>query len=84
MAAFDPATRRGAASLDCAVWFHRPIRADEWVLMNLDPRSAAGGRGWYTGTIHSAEGILGASLAQEVFMDRSWRATAGTSAPRRA
>jgi acyl-CoA thioesterase-2 len=71
MAAFDPPAWRGAASLDHAVWFHRPIRADEWVLMNLAPHSAAGGRGWYTGTIHSAEGILGASLAQEeVFMDR--------------
>ncbi len=72
MAAFDPPSWRGAASLDHAVWFHRVVRADEWLLMNLDPRSAAGGRGWYTGTIHSAEGILAASLAQEeVFMDRS-------------
>jgi acyl-CoA thioesterase-2 len=71
MAAFDPPSWRGAATLDHAVWFHRQVRADEWVLMDLNPHSAAGGRGWYTGTLHSADGILGASLAQEeVFMDR--------------
>jgi acyl-CoA thioesterase II len=56
----------GGTSLDHAVWFHRQVRADEWVLMDLVPHSASGGRGWYTGTIHSADGVLGASLAQEM------------------
>ncbi|WP_289009437.1 acyl-CoA thioesterase domain-containing protein [uncultured Thermomonospora sp.] len=53
------------ASLDHAVWFHRPVRMDEWVLMDLVPHTVAGGRGWYTGTLHTARGVLVASLAQE-------------------
>jgi acyl-CoA thioesterase-2 len=61
----------GSTSLDHAVWFHRPLRLDEWVLMDLAPQSAAGGRGWYTGTIHSADGMLGASLAQEALFTGS-------------
>lgn len=61
----------GSTSLDHAVWFHRPLRLDEWVLMDLAPHSAAGGRGWYTGTIHSADGMLGASLAQEALFTGS-------------
>ncbi len=56
---------RSAASLDHAVWFHRRLRSDEWVLMDLVPHSVSGGRGWYTGTLCSRDGVLGASLAQE-------------------
>ena len=33
------------ASLDHAMWFHRPFRADEWLLYDQDTPSASGGRG---------------------------------------
>jgi acyl-CoA thioesterase-2 len=56
---------RAGSSLDHAVWFHRPVRMDEWVLMDLVPHTVAAGRGWYTGTIHAHDGTLAASLAQE-------------------
>jgi acyl-CoA thioesterase II len=52
-------------SIDHAVWFHRPVRADEWMLIDLVPRTAAGGRNWYLGTLHDRAGGLLASLAQE-------------------
>ncbi|WP_433501981.1 acyl-CoA thioesterase [Pseudonocardia halophobica] len=52
-------------SLDHAIWFHRPVRADEWMLIDLVPRSAAGGRNWYTGTLHDRTGRHVASLTQE-------------------
>jgi acyl-CoA thioesterase-2 len=53
------------ASLDHCVWFHRPARADEWLLLDLEARSTAGARGLAQGTIHTAEGLLVASVAQE-------------------
>ena len=56
---------RSGASLDHAVWFHRPARLDEWVLMDLVPHTVAAGRGWYTGTIHTKDGRLAASITQE-------------------
>lgn len=65
LAPFHTPTARSGSSLDHAVWFHRPIRLDEWVLMDHVPRTIAGGRGWYTGTIHTRDGRLGASLTQE-------------------
>jgi acyl-CoA thioesterase-2 len=52
-------------SLDHAVWFHRPARLDDWVLLDLVPHTVAGARGWYTGTVRRADGTLAASLAQE-------------------
>ncbi|MFJ8816333.1 acyl-CoA thioesterase [Amycolatopsis thermoflava] len=52
-------------SLDHAVWFHRPVRLDDWVLTDLVPKTAGRGRGWYTGTVHDAGGALVASIAQE-------------------
>jgi acyl-CoA thioesterase II len=52
-------------TLDHAVWFHRPARLDEWVLMDLVPHSVSGGRGWYTGSVTTAGGLLAASLTQE-------------------
>jgi len=61
-------------SLDHAVWFHQPIRLDDWVLMDLVPHRIARGRGWYTGTLHNRHGVLGASLTQESL----YRARRGT------
>ena len=51
-------------SLDHAMWFHRPARADAWVLMDLQSRAVSQGRGLYTGGMWS-DGVLVASLAQE-------------------
>jgi acyl-CoA thioesterase-2 len=58
------------SSLDHALWFHRPARLDDWVLMDTVPRTTGGGRGWYTGTITSTGGELLASIAQETLFRR--------------
>jgi acyl-CoA thioesterase-2 len=52
-------------SLDHALWFHRPVRLDDWVLVDLAPRTVAAGRGWYTGAVTTRDGVLAASLVQE-------------------
>ena len=54
-----------AASLDHAMWFHRPFRADEWLLYAQDSPSAQGGRGLTRGLIFKPDGTLVASVAQE-------------------
>ena len=64
--AIDVGTRLTATSLDHALWFHRPVRMDDWVLMDLVPHSLAASRAWYTGTLHDRAGALVASLTQEV------------------
>jgi len=53
------------ASLDHAMWFHRPFRADEWLLYVQDSPSASGGRGFNRGAIYRRDGTLAASVAQE-------------------
>jgi len=53
------------ASLDHAVWFHRPFRADEWLLYAQDSPSAAGARDFCRGTFFTRDGRLVASTAQE-------------------
>jgi len=61
--------RRGlGASLDHALWFHRPVRPDEWLLFDMQPVSAAGSRALVVGTLHDSAGVLGASMAQEVLV----------------
>ena len=54
-----------AASLDHALWFHRPFRADEWLLYAQDTPSASGARGFSRGLIFKRDGVLVASVAQE-------------------
>jgi acyl-CoA thioesterase-2 len=54
-----------AASLDHAMWFHRPFRTDDWVLCDYTSPSAAGGRGLATGRFFSRGGKLIASVVQE-------------------
>ncbi|HEX4410374.1 MAG TPA: acyl-CoA thioesterase II [Xanthobacteraceae bacterium] len=54
-----------AASLDHALWFHRPFRADEWLLYAQDSPNLAASRGFSRGSIFSADGTLIASVAQE-------------------
>lgn len=53
------------ASLDHAIWFHRPFRMDEWLLYALDGPSTGGGRGFARGTFFTRDGTLVASVAQE-------------------
>ncbi|MCK9539927.1 acyl-CoA thioesterase II [Dokdonella sp.] len=53
------------ASLDHALWFHRPFRVDEWLLYSCDSPSAQGARGLARGAIYSEDGRLVASTAQE-------------------
>ena len=54
-----------AASLDHAMWFHRPFRADDWLLYAEDSPSASGARGFTRGSLFSRDGKLVASVAQE-------------------
>jgi acyl-CoA thioesterase-2 len=54
-----------AASLDHALWFHRPFRADEWLLYAQDSPNLTGSRGFSRGLIFTREGVLVASVAQE-------------------
>jgi acyl-CoA thioesterase-2 len=53
------------ASLDHAMWFHRPARADSWLLHDLASPSAQGARGLGLGRIYTQDGVLVASIAQE-------------------
>ncbi|MGO1720668.1 MAG: acyl-CoA thioesterase II [Luteimonas sp.] len=53
------------ASLDHALWFHRPFRADEWLLYSTDSPTATGSRGLARGMIYDVQGRLVASTAQE-------------------
>jgi acyl-CoA thioesterase-2 len=57
--------QRPMVSLEHTLWFHRQVRLDEWVVVDLVARTVASGRGWYSGTVHTRDGVLGASLAQE-------------------
>ena len=54
-----------AASLDHAMWFHRPFRVDEWLLYELESPTAQGGRGLTHGRFYNRAGELVASVAQE-------------------
>ena len=54
-----------AASLDHSLWFHRPFRADEWLLYAQDSPNLGGSRGFSRGSIFSTDGTLVASVAQE-------------------
>ncbi len=53
------------ASLDHAMWFHRPFRADEWLLYAQDTPSASGGRGLGRGLMFTTSGELAVSVVQE-------------------
>ena len=53
------------ASLDHAMWFHRPFRFDDWLLYAQDSPSASGARGFNRGAIYARDGTLLASVTQE-------------------
>jgi acyl-CoA thioesterase II len=58
-------------SIDHTVWFHRPCRADEWLLYDCRSPWAAGGRGLATGLLYTMDGDLVATVAQEGLL--RWR-----------
>jgi acyl-CoA thioesterase-2 len=58
------------ASLDHALWFHRPFRADEWLLYDCTSPSASGARGLANGRLYTADGRLVASAVQEGLLRR--------------
>jgi len=53
------------ASIDHAIWFHRPARVDDWLLYSLDSPSSSGARGFARGSLYTRAGVLAASTAQE-------------------
>jgi len=58
------------ASVDHAMWFHRPVRVDDWLLYVMDSPTASGSRGFSRGSIFSRDGRLVASTAQEGLIRR--------------
>jgi acyl-CoA thioesterase II len=54
-----------SASLDHTIWFHRPFRADEWLLYDQVSPSASGARGFAVGRVFTEDGRLVATVAQE-------------------
>lgn len=57
-----------SASLDHAVWFHRPAKVDQWLYYDLQSISNQNSRGLIRGTIHSEDGRLVASMTQEALI----------------
>ena len=60
------------ASLDHAMWFHRPFRVDEWLLYTMESPNASGARGLALGRFFNTDGVLVASTAQEGLV-RIWQ-----------
>jgi acyl-CoA thioesterase II len=58
------------ASLNHSIWFHGPVRADEWLLCRTDSPWAGEGRGMARGLIYDRRGRMVASVAQEVSLRR--------------
>ena len=53
------------ASLDHAMWFHRPINMNEWLLFAQDTPNSSGARGFNRGSLYTRDGMLVASCVQE-------------------
>ncbi len=73
----NPGQQFMLASIDHAMWFHRPVRVDEWLLCVTESPIATGARGFARGSVYDRGGRLVASLAQEGLM----RAVARSGAP---
>ncbi len=67
------------ASIDHAIWFHRDVRVDDWLLYAMESPSASGARGFSRGAIYAQDGALVASVAQEGLMREhsGWTRPAG-------
>jgi acyl-CoA thioesterase-2 len=63
--------RMMGASLDHAIWFHVPVRADEWLLNDAGPLRTAGARGLAHGTMHTVDGVLAVTVVQEGLLRQS-------------
>ncbi|XBS70840.1 acyl-CoA thioesterase domain-containing protein [Acerihabitans sp. KWT182] len=61
------------ATIDHAIWFHRPFRLDEWLLYAIKSPTASGARGYVRGQFYTRAGVLVASTAQEGVMRRIGR-----------
>lgn len=61
-----PGVERSGPSIDHAVWFHDGLRMDDWVLLEMWPLKAKGGRGLYAGTMQDRHGSVGAMIMQEL------------------
>ena len=70
------------ASLDHALWFHRPVRVDEWLLYSMDSPNAGGARGFARGQVFTQSGELVASTAQEGLVRVVEKAKTDRSDPR--
>ena len=67
------------ASLDHAVWFHRPARADDWLCHDLVCHGIISSRGLSVGHVFTADGVHVASVSQEVLVRRARRAAPGAT-----
>jgi len=67
------------ASIDHAIWFHRDVRVDDWMLYAIESPSASGARGFSRGSIYARDGALVATVAQEGLIreDSGWTKPAG-------
>jgi acyl-CoA thioesterase-2 len=65
----DHETTMGA-SLDHSMWFHRPVRADDWVLLDMTGHGMIGSRGLATGLVFDRHGTHVATIAQEGLLRR--------------
>jgi acyl-CoA thioesterase-2 len=65
---FEEWGRHTDASLDHAVWLHRPFRVDEWLLYDLQAVVNAGGRSFVRGSLFASDGRLCLSMAQELLI----------------
>lgn len=68
-----PPKQFAGASLDHAVWFHRPVRTDQWLLFSVEPATNYAARGLALGTFHTEDGVLMASMAQESLLRSTGR-----------
>jgi len=85
---FEPILRRhglhygqpgvNLASLDHVIWFHRPVRIDDWVLVDLNSPSASGARGLGLAEMYSQDGTLVATVGQEGMVRTSDEVTRST------
>lgn len=67
---FETDVDRLGPSLDHAMWFHAPARADDWLLLDLAPDRVLNGRGLYSGGLYTPDGVLVASVSQEQLFRR--------------
>ena len=63
-----PGVPAGGPSIDHAIWFQHPSRADDWIVYDCKPAKVGSHRGLYTGSAHDLDGNLVAMIAQEMLL----------------